>query len=87
MLDDLAVIFGLNGAFFLIFGAFGYRYIHTRSESEIQMWEHPDVRKNPPGGAGGGAMIMAIRFPKRFVVAGLVSTMICILLGIAHVLI
>jgi hypothetical protein len=82
MLENLAVFVGMNGVFLLVFGALGYRYIRTRGESEVQMWQHREVRKNPPGGAGGGAMIMAIRFPKRFVVIGLVLTSISICLWI-----
>lgn len=84
MLENLAVFVGLNGAFLLVFGALGYRYIHTRSESEVQMWQDAEVGRTPPGGAGGGTMIMAIRFPKRFVLIGLLLMIISITLWLLN---
>lgn len=53
----------------LILAWFGYRVNRTKSDSDLQLLKDPEFAKRPLG-TGAGAGILAIRYPRRLLIAG-----------------
>jgi hypothetical protein len=79
---EAIVGFSTLAVYCLLLSCVGYRMNRTKSEQELRWIKDPSFPNEPHGGVGGGAAVVAIRYPRQCLIVGCSSLLVAVVIAV-----